>query len=242
MRQHDMTPKTQPTQASIDAYLAARAAPEQLADARALIALLQRVTGEAPKMWGPSIVGFGSYRYPLASGKTGESCATGFAIRGREFVVYLVAAMMLAVAAPASFAQAPAVIDQVAWLAGCWAAQDAEPGSVEHWLAPAAGTMFGVSRTVRGGRLAGFEFMSIRTSSDGRLVFVAQPGGSPPTEFPAVSLATTAVTFENADHDFPNRVSYRQTGPASMLGRIEGTLDGVAKTVDFKFDRVPCPP
>lgn len=86
-----MTQKTQATQASIDAYLASRAAPEQLLDARALIALLQRVTHEAPRMWGPSIVGFGTYRYPLASGKTGESCATGFAIRGREFVVYLVA-------------------------------------------------------------------------------------------------------------------------------------------------------
>ena len=53
---------------------------------------LQRVTGEPPRMWGPSIVGFGSYRYRLASGKLGESCATGFAIRGRELVVYLMAA------------------------------------------------------------------------------------------------------------------------------------------------------
>lgn len=86
-----MTQKTKATQASIDAYLESRGSPEQLADARALIAQLGRVTGETPKMWGPSIVGFGSYRYPLASGKTGESCATGFAIRGREFVVYLVA-------------------------------------------------------------------------------------------------------------------------------------------------------
>jgi hypothetical protein len=42
-------------------------------------------------MWGPSIVGFSSYQYPLASGKLGESCATGFAIRGKEFVIYLIA-------------------------------------------------------------------------------------------------------------------------------------------------------
>lgn len=42
-------------------------------------------------MWGSSIVGFGSYRYPLSSGKLGESCATGFAVRGSELVVYLVA-------------------------------------------------------------------------------------------------------------------------------------------------------
>ena len=83
--------KTKPTDASIDEYLASRASAAQLSDCKALIALLQRVTGQAPLMWGPSIVGFGSYRYPLASGKTGESCATGFAVRGKELVVYLVA-------------------------------------------------------------------------------------------------------------------------------------------------------
>jgi hypothetical protein len=83
--------KTMPSGSSVDDYLASRASAEQLADCRALIALLQRVTGDKPAMWGPSIVGFGSYRYPLASGKQGESCATGFAVRGKEIVVYLVA-------------------------------------------------------------------------------------------------------------------------------------------------------
>lgn len=42
-------------------------------------------------MWGPSIVGFGSYSYKYESGRTGESCLTGFAVRGKELVVYLVA-------------------------------------------------------------------------------------------------------------------------------------------------------
>ena len=83
--------KTRPSGSSVEEYLLSRASAEQLADCKALIALLQRVTGHSPRMWGPSIVGFGSYRYPLASGKLGESCATGFAVRGRELVVYLVA-------------------------------------------------------------------------------------------------------------------------------------------------------
>ncbi len=82
--------KTKPSDSCIEVYLASRASGEQLAEAKALLALLQRITGERPRMWGPSIVGFGSYRYPLASGKLGESCATGFAVRGKEFVVYLV--------------------------------------------------------------------------------------------------------------------------------------------------------
>lgn len=81
--------KTQATAASVDDYLASRASPEQLADCRTLMTMLQRLTGQPARMWGPSIVGFGAYRYPLASGQWGESCLTGFAVRGREVVVYL---------------------------------------------------------------------------------------------------------------------------------------------------------
>lgn len=83
--------KTKPTEASIDAYLDSRASPVQLADCKSLMAMFKRVTKEQPKMWGPSIVGYGSYSYKYESGRTGESCLTGFAVRGRELVVYLVA-------------------------------------------------------------------------------------------------------------------------------------------------------
>jgi hypothetical protein len=83
--------KTKATGASVDDYLAARASPEQLADCRELIVLLERMTGQPPLMWGPSIVGFGSYRYTYASGHSGEAPLTGFAIRGRDIVLYLVA-------------------------------------------------------------------------------------------------------------------------------------------------------
>ncbi len=83
--------KTQPTAVSVEAYLASKASPEQLADCKALMALLKKVTKHAPKMWGPSIVGYGSYSYKYDSGRTGEFCLTGFAVRGKELVVYLVA-------------------------------------------------------------------------------------------------------------------------------------------------------
>lgn len=83
--------KTQPSAASVEEYLAAKASPEQLADCKALMALLKKVTKQAPKMWGPSIVGYGSYSYRYESGRTGESCLTGFAVRGKELVVYLIA-------------------------------------------------------------------------------------------------------------------------------------------------------
>jgi Domain of unknown function (DU1801) len=83
--------KTKPTSASIEEYLASRASPEQLADCKVLMALLKKVTKHSPKMWGPSIVGYGSYSYKYESGRTGESCLTGFAVRGKELVVYLIA-------------------------------------------------------------------------------------------------------------------------------------------------------
>lgn len=83
--------KTRPTGASIDEYLVSRASVEQLVDCKTLMAMLKRVTRQAPKMWGPSIVGYGRYSYEYESGRTGESCMVGFAIRGRELVVYLLA-------------------------------------------------------------------------------------------------------------------------------------------------------
>jgi hypothetical protein len=81
--------KTKPTDASIEGYLDARASGRQRADCATLMAMLERLTGETPRMWGPSIVGYGRYRYTYESGRTGEAPLAGFAIRGRELVVYL---------------------------------------------------------------------------------------------------------------------------------------------------------
>jgi hypothetical protein len=83
--------KTKPTDASVDDYIASRASAQQQADCRELMALFKKVTRQAPRMWGPSIVGYGSYRYTYESGRTGVAPLAAFAIRGRELVVYLVA-------------------------------------------------------------------------------------------------------------------------------------------------------
>ena len=81
--------KTKPTDASVEDYIASRANGQQRSDCLELMALLKKVTRQPPKMWGPSIVGYGFYRYTYASGRTGEAPLAGFAIRGRELVVYL---------------------------------------------------------------------------------------------------------------------------------------------------------
>lgn len=81
--------KTKPTGASVEDYITARGNEQQRADCLELIGMLQKVTEHPPAMWGPSIVGFDSYRYRYESGRTGEAPVVGFAIRGREIVLYL---------------------------------------------------------------------------------------------------------------------------------------------------------
>lgn len=81
--------KTKSTDASVEEYIASRANEQQRKDCQELMALFNKMTGQPPKMWGPSIVGHGSYRYTYASGRSGEAPLAAFAIRGRELVVYL---------------------------------------------------------------------------------------------------------------------------------------------------------
>lgn len=81
--------KTRPTGAEVDAFLAAVDHPTRRADARRLDTIFREVTGWKPAMWGPSIVGYGSYRYRYDSGREGEMCATGFSPRKANLVLYI---------------------------------------------------------------------------------------------------------------------------------------------------------
>jgi hypothetical protein len=81
--------KTKPTQVSVAEFLKKKASADQLADCKELIKLFKEVTGKSPKMWGPSIVGFDSYHYVYESGREGDAPVIGFAVRGKELVLYL---------------------------------------------------------------------------------------------------------------------------------------------------------
>ena len=81
--------KTKPTDASVEDFIAGVECEARRADCRALVAMMRRVTGVEPVMWGPSIVGFGSYRY--ASGREGDWMLTGFSPRKRDLTVYIMA-------------------------------------------------------------------------------------------------------------------------------------------------------
>ncbi|MFC8600635.1 DUF1801 domain-containing protein [Isoptericola sp. NPDC057191] len=87
-----MTPGSPPTtwtDADPHAFVAAVARPARRRDAETLLGLMERATGQPARMFGPSIVGFGEYRYAYASGRTGHAAAAGFSPRAAASVVYL---------------------------------------------------------------------------------------------------------------------------------------------------------
>lgn len=81
--------KTQATKASVSAFIDAVADPDQKKDAKTIAALMQKHTGEKPTMWGPSIIGFGSYSYKYDSGREGQMCRIGFSPRKGQTVLYM---------------------------------------------------------------------------------------------------------------------------------------------------------
>lgn len=82
--------KTKPTKVSVDAFLDNVPDAGKRADALVLIDMMQRATGEKPVMWGPSIIGFGSYHYRYESGREGDSPVVGFSPRKAALVLYIV--------------------------------------------------------------------------------------------------------------------------------------------------------
>ena len=80
--------KTKPTELSVAAFIDAITDPTRRADAKTLVKLMQDAAGEKPKMWGPSIVGFGSYHYRYDSGREGDMPLIGFSPRKAATVLY----------------------------------------------------------------------------------------------------------------------------------------------------------
>lgn len=79
---------TAPSGASVDQYLTQVEPEARRKDALALATVMQEATGELPRMWGESIVGFGEYHYVYASGREGDWMSVGFAVRKTQFALY----------------------------------------------------------------------------------------------------------------------------------------------------------
>jgi len=81
--------KTRPTGAGVDTFLDAVENERRREDARTVKAMMERITGWEPRMWGPSIVGFGEYHYRYDSGREGDFLITGFSPRKKALTIYI---------------------------------------------------------------------------------------------------------------------------------------------------------
>jgi len=149
-------------------------------------------------------------------------------------------ALLLAVGPVAVAAQAPGHEgDRLSWLAGCWRASSPRRTLHEWWMPPVGGTLLGMSRAVRGDSVMSWEFVRIEPVN-GRLSYVARPSGQREAVFPATLVNDTVAVFADPAHDFPQRIIYRRR-PDSLFARIEGTVQGEERYVEFPFARAACP-
>ena len=149
--------------------------------------------------------------------------------------------VLLLLAAAAGAANAADPVAPFAWMQGCWRASDgADAGSGEHWMGAAGGTVIGMSRTIRNGKTVAYELLQIRETEPGKLAYIATPSGRAPTTFALLRQDGTEFVFENLAHDFPQRIIYRRDGDKKLFARIEGTVQGKAKGIDFPMVRVLC--
>jgi hypothetical protein len=81
--------KTKPSDANVDAFLQSIPDERKRQDSYVLLQLLQEVTGETPRLWGDSIIGFGDYHYVYASGREGDWFVTGFSPRKQNLTLYV---------------------------------------------------------------------------------------------------------------------------------------------------------
>ena len=136
--------------------------------------------------------------------------------------------------------QRKALATDLAWMAGCWQSLSGEPGSGEHWSPPAGGTLIGSGRTIKDSKTVAHEFLVIKETDDGGLVYVAAPAGQQGSVYFLAKLGEKEVIFENPYADFPRRIHYRLHESGRLLARIEGTVEGEAKAVDFPMAPVGC--
>ena len=125
--------------------------------------------------------------------------------------------------AAAAAAQAPQV---PSFLAGCWEERRAgDAWTEECWTSARGGLMIGSGRDGKADRVGHWEWLRIERSADGAVTFYGSPKGAPPVPFKATAGDGRSITFVNATHDYPQRVSYRltETGLDAEVSLADGS-------------------
>jgi hypothetical protein len=150
----------------------------------------------------------------------------------------LLAAWLTATAAAPAIAAADGAtsVEELSWLAGHWLSESGGRRSEEIWTDAAGGVLVGVHRDVDSSGQVAFEFLRI-TEQEGWIVYLASPGGRPATAFRLVGTAERTATFENSEHDFPQRIVYRLDADGVLSARIEGEVDGETRSSEWRWRR-----
>lgn len=125
-------------------------------------------------------------------------------------------------------------IDKLAWMTGVWTQNKDGETVQESWLGPRGKMMAAVNLT-SSAKHTSFEFLRIVETPAG-LAYLASPGGKAPVEFKLKEMGDKRVVFENATHDFPQRVMYWVEPDGTMTARIEGTAAGKLRGMQWRFE------
>lgn len=151
----------------------------------------------------------------------------------RASLLTLVLAVFGAVAAEAQTAPGLPL-----WMAGCWEAAEGGTRIVEHWRV-GDGYLLGTGETWRAGRRVTGEAMRVSLEAAGP-VFHATPEGQTTVHFPSTTSDPGAIVFENATHDFPQRIEYRLNPAGDSLLATVSALDAATPALDFRYRRIEC--
>ena len=150
-------------------------------------------------------------------------------------------AVLLVMLSSLCFAQIPKpTVNDLSFLAGCWELNANGREINEQWMKPSGGVMLGMGRTVANGNVRECEFTQIRQDKEGEIFYVAKPSGQEEGSFKLVKLQNKEAVFENLEHDFPQRVIYRLQAEGSLFARVEGTLKGQVRGIDYPYKRAKC--
>lgn len=129
-------------------------------------------------------------------------------------------------------------IESLGWMSGCWQSKD---GSIsEFWTSVAGGSMLGAGRTIKNGKLVDYEYLRIVQDEKG-IFYIARPkANAEETPFKLNKLTANEAVFENAAHDFPQRIIYRLDNGKDLFARIEGNNKGKFMGFDFPMSRIKC--
>ena len=131
-------------------------------------------------------------------------------------------------------------LSAISFMSGCWTGPSPNGATIEeHYSAASENLLIGMTRYVRSGRVVDFEFTTVERT-DSTFVMTPRPKGVKSDSFPLKDVSNGRATWENLEHDFPQRIIYRRRGADSLLARVEGMRGGQLRGSDYPYRRVAC--